>query len=195
MSSLATLVSTAAAVVAAAVAALAYVAGQRTERRRTRTEQQAADEQHLQAAIRTALQPLDATVASLAEQVRRLNSSHDDLCDKVSRQESTMADTRAKVDLFWAAVSKNAANMLHSPHPERFHIDRLLEKFHDAIDGKYVMTDDERARLRAELEYIVNLPHGETPKIPLTDGDKVAAALVLAGLDIMEAGHARTKTA
>ena len=173
-------------VVGTLVAVLGYRAGQRREKRETQQQREKARQEEIAAQIKTALDPLVGQVKSLGDQVERIAETQRDTVRRVQDLDHITLDMKAKVEVFWAAAAKHAADILHSPHPERHHIDRLLEKFKDLVDGNGRMTPAEIAQLREELEYIVNLSHNETSRIPLFEGDKVSAAIILATLDMME---------
>lgn len=177
---IATLTTTLAAVVAALVAVLAYFAGKKSERKRDKTSEQAAADKHQQDAITTALQPLVAKMDRLGDKVTQVADTQKEMVDKVGSLDREMADTRVKVQVFWEAIAKDAARILHSPHPERFHIDALLEKF---LDGS--ISDAECGELRRYLTYIVDWSHDQVPDFPIFPGDQVAAAILLRTIDTM----------
>jgi hypothetical protein len=176
-----------AAVTGTVVAFLAYRAGGRADRKKDMTDGR-------RQAISEALHPLTTQVTLLADQVKRMGDSQHELAENMSRQDRDMAETRAKVDMFWAVLGKEAARNLHAPHPGRLALDRLLEKFTAFADGDGpAMTAAELAELRASLQYITGLPEGGEPGFPVLEGDRVWASILLASLGMMQGGdsHAR----
>lgn len=43
-----------------------------------------------------------------------------------------LVSLEVKVSLYWETIAKNAAQILHTPHPENMRRDELLEKFVEA---------------------------------------------------------------
>jgi hypothetical protein len=175
-----------AAVTGTVVAYLGYRAGTRADRKKDLAEDR-------KQAIGEALGPVSTALAVLSDQVQRMSGAQHELAGRMSGQEREMAETRAKVEMFWSVLGREAARNLHAPHPERQHIDRLLERFTAVLDGKGTMSDGERAELRAHLRYIAGLPAGAEPGYPVFDGDRVWASVLLAVLDVTEgSGNARS---
>jgi hypothetical protein len=84
-----------------------------------------------------------------------------------------------KIDVFWRSVAMNQANILHQPHPDRAHIDILLEAWKS---GGLTPTQD--VQLKHYLHLIRDYEPGTDVGFPVRDGEQTAAGMFLATMDL-----------
>lgn len=160
--------------IAAAVAVLSYLR-LHGETVLTRREKALAD------AIATAVAPLQRLVATLETTVSAFTGALDSVrasglatTGQVDGLLRKMDVIETKMDVFWRNVALDMARTLHSPHPERAHVDKLLE---DLADG--IITPAGRAELQRILEYMRDYRFGTPADFPIHPGEQVAAVILL----------------
>lgn len=128
------------------------------------------------------LDPFTAKQAQILSRLDRLEETQRQLTADVhgqARRTGAILDRVAvletKIEVFWRSVAMDAAKIIHSPDPDRAHIDALLDSF---MAG--TMTPVEEIELRAILEVIRDYdPAVAHLTFPVYPGEQIAAAILL----------------
>lgn len=154
--------------------------------RTTKQESGKAHAAMIRKAVSDGLAPLEQKLNGLETRISINTDKLAGLATDVSRQGgqagdmgSKLAVLEAKMEVFWRSVGLDAAKILHSPHPERAHVDALLEAF---MAG--TITDAEKHELLRVLEEIRDYSPGKpVPDFPVQPGEQVAAAILLRSME------------
>jgi hypothetical protein len=125
----------------------------------------------------------DGQVTALAAQLSQLSSDIAKLHDRQGAVLDRITVLETKMEVFWKNVALDVARVLHSPNPERAHVDELLEAF---MNGN--LSPGERHDLKRLLVEIRDYHHGDPSAFPIFPGDQVAAAILLQTMDLVHGG-------
>jgi hypothetical protein len=169
-------------VVAAVVALSAFLYTRNSGRREAR---RITNSKALSEAIAAGIAPVGEQVAILRHEVsllsarvETLSSSDVHVSGQVTEILSKVAVLDTKMEVFWKNVALDAARILHSPHPERAHVDALLEAL---MDG--TITAKGREDLRQVLRYMRDYHPGDPSEFPIYPGEQVAAVILLRSME------------
>ncbi len=90
----------------------------------------------------------------------------------VIRVRERIVAVETKVSLFWDTIAKDAAKILHTPHPMNFRRDQLLEKF---VDGTI-----NREELKELIEVLQKIIEGKDREF----GERTAASTLLRAIEM-----------
>lgn len=100
------------------------------------------------------------------------------VADGVQPLSERLTIVETKLQMFLGGVSFDMAKIIHQPHPERVHIDDLIDAF---LAGR--LTVEQKAELTRILESIRDHQHGEELSFPVLPGEQAAASLLLHTLE------------
>jgi hypothetical protein len=126
---------------------------------------------------------VDGQITTLAAQLSQLSADIAKLHDRQGAVIDRITVLETKMEVFWKNVALDVARVLHSPNPERAHVDELLEAFME--DN---LSPAERHDLRRLLVEIRDYHHGDPSDFPIYPGDQVAAAILLQTMDLVQGG-------
>jgi hypothetical protein len=92
-----------------------------------------------------------------------------------------------KVEPLWAALitmAGNQINVLHQPDPARHDVDVLLDALREEINGGPLMSSGDYLKLRHCLKLMKTWEPGTDVGFPVSDGDRTAAAILLATMGL-----------
>jgi hypothetical protein len=107
-----------------------------------------------------------------------LEKSLSHVSDRLSNIADRMTAVETKTEVFWRSVAIDVAKVLHSPVPERAHIDKLLEKL---MAGK--LNDADKRELETILVAIRDYEPGQKTAFPVYPGEQVAAVILLRAME------------
>jgi hypothetical protein len=138
-------------------------------------------DERIEAAVAKAIKPvhdkqvdLDNRLDILLQLMNRLEGNVRETSEKTGSLLDRMAILETKVEVFWKSVAMDAAKIIHSPNPERKHVDDLLDAF---MGG--TLTDEGAEKLRVLLRYIMKYEPGDETDFPINQGEQLAAAILL----------------
>ena len=160
---------------------------------RTRTDSVTARHaQEISRTVQDLSRPVDNRVTELEFKMKTVSTRLDNvdaalskLSDRFGPILDRLAVIETKIDVYWRNVAMNAAQILHSPHPERAHVDALLEAFQaGTLDKKG------HAELMGILKRVAEYePGGEDLGFPIHPGEQFAAVAILSIEDARSAGE------
>lgn len=160
-----------------------------------RTRGESLTARHAQEISRTVQdlgRPVDSRVTELEFKMKTVSARLDNvdaalskIADRFGPILDRLAVIETKIDVYWRNVAMNAAQILHSPHPDRAHVDALLEAFQaDTLDEKG------HAELMGILKRVAEYePGGEELGFPIHPGEQFAAVAILSIEEARRAGE------
>lgn len=100
------------------------------------------------------------------------NKNKRDINDSENKQRERIVALEVKVSLFWNSLAKDAAKILHTPHPENKRRDELLELF---VESKINMSE-----LRELVVILKNIIEDNIREF----GERTAASTLLRAIEI-----------
>lgn len=185
------------AIVSTVATVLMAVIGWLVWRDSRRAAVKAQDDARIKAIVEAAILPLAQQVHDLnmqlnsaVERQRQLQGDVRDLTDRLGRVLDRVTVVETKIEVFWKSVAMDAAKIIHSPNPKRREIDKLIEAFQEASEGRGEMTSEQYVRLQEVLHTMRDWEPGKDSEFPIYPGEQFAAAVLLRTMDhALESGQ------
>lgn len=128
---------------------------------------------------------LEFTMKTVIARLDNVDAALSKLADRFGPILDRLAVIETKIDVYWRNVAMNAAQILHSPHPERAHVDALLEAFQAGT-----LDEKGHAELMGILKRVAEYePGGEDLGFPIHPGEQFAAVAILSIEEARRAGE------